>query len=102
MHPDKVNRDRLEQLQDLPNIGPAMARDLRLLGINTPAELIGRDPRALYEDLSRHTGLRQDPCVLDVFLSVVRFMEGEPARPWWAYTEARKAMQAAEEGNDPA
>ena len=96
MHPDKVRRGRLDQLQDLPNIGPAMARDLRRLGINTPADLIGRDPRELYEGLSRLTGVRQDPCVLDVFLSVVRFMDGDPPQPWWAYTEERKGMLAAQ------
>ncbi len=95
MHPAKVSRDRLAQLQDLPNIGPAMTRDLRRLGINVPADLIGRDPQALYERLSRLTGVRQDPCVLDVFLSVVRFMDGDPAQPWWAYTEERRQILAA-------
>lgn len=95
MHPDKVSRDRLDRLEDLPNIGPAMTRDLRRLGINTPADLIGHDPCELYERLSRITGVRQDPCVLDVFLSVVRFMEGDPAQPWWAYTEERRTLLAA-------
>lgn len=94
MHPDKVARDRLERLEDLPNIGPAMTRDLHRLGINTPTDLIGRDPRELYERLSQLTGVKQDPCVLDVFLSVVRFMEGSPALPWWTYTEERRNLLA--------
>ena len=100
MHPDKVRRDRLERLEDLPNIGPAMARDLRHLCIETPADLIGCNPRELYERLSRLTGVRQDPCVFDVFLSVVRFMEGAPARPWWAYTEERRGILAADQGDE--
>lgn len=29
MHPDKVRRDRLQALTDLPNVGPAVAADLR-------------------------------------------------------------------------
>jgi len=95
MHPDKVRRDRLNRLEDLPNIGPAMARDLCRLGIDTPADLIGRDPCELYERLCQLTGTRHDPCVLDVFMSVVAFMAGEPAQPWWAYTEARKRQRAA-------
>lgn len=94
MHPDKVRRDRLTRLEDLPNIGPAMARDLRLLGIQTPADLIGADACELYERLCHLTGMRHDPCVLDVFLSVVRFMAGDPAQPWWAYSEARKCLLA--------
>jgi hypothetical protein len=95
MNPDKVSRDRLGRLENLPNIGPAGARDLRRLDILVPADLIGQDPYAMYERLCLLTGTRQDPCVLDVFLSVVRFMAGEPARPWWAYTEERQRGQAA-------
>lgn len=79
------------RFEDIPNIGPAMAADFRLLGLAAPAELAGRDPRALYDDLCARTGTRQDPCVLDTFISAVRFMEGAPSRPWWHYTAERKA-----------
>ena len=77
-------------LESIPNVGSSIAYDLRLLGIKTPQELIGRDPHALYEALSKRTHTRQDPCVLDTFISAVRFMEGAPARPWWRYTAERK------------
>jgi hypothetical protein len=90
MNPARVRRDRLTRLEDLPNIGPAMTRDLNLLGIRTPPDLIGRDAYVLYEELCARTGMRQDPCVLDVFLSVTRFMAGDPAQPWWAFTAERK------------
>jgi predicted GIY-YIG superfamily endonuclease len=53
------------RLEDIPNVGPAVAADLRQLGIATPAGLPGRDPYALYDDLCRITGQRQDPCLLD-------------------------------------
>ncbi len=89
-----MNRDRYSELEQLPNVGPATARDLRSLGITRPQALVGKDPYALYERLCRRTGLRHDPCVMDVFLSVVRFMEGAPARPWWAYTAERKRTTA--------
>ncbi len=95
MNPARVRRDRLASLEDLPNIGPAMTRDLNLLGIQIPSDLIGRDPYVLYDELSVRTGMRQDPCVLDVFLSVVRFMEGGDAQPWWAFTEERKRSLAS-------
>jgi hypothetical protein len=77
-------------LEEIPNIGPSVARDLRSIGIETPRALIGRDPCALYQALCRRTGSRQDPCVLDTFISAVRFMEGAPARAWWHYTAERK------------
>jgi pathogenicity locus Cdd1 protein len=79
-----LNRRDVKELQDLPNVGPATTRDLRALGIARPDQLVGRDPYELYDTLCQKTGKRQDPCVLDVLLSVVRFMEGAPAKPWWA------------------
>lgn len=94
MHPDKVRRDRLATFTDLPNIGPAMADDFRRLGFTRPDDLRDEDPYALYERLSVLTGARQDPCVLDTFISVARFLAGEPARPWWAYTDERKRALA--------
>ena len=79
-------------LEQLPNVGPAMAADLRLLGIHTPQALKGRDGLQLYRALCEATGQRHDPCVLDTLLAVVDFMQGAPPAPWWAYTEQRKAM----------
>jgi len=92
MHPDKVDRNRLERLEDLPNIGPACARDLRLLGIQSPADLIGQDPFEMLARLCHLTGTQHDPCLLDVFMSVVSFMAGGPALPWWKFTAERKRI----------
>ncbi len=39
------NREEIARLEDIPNVGPAIAADLRQLGIATPDELPGRDPR---------------------------------------------------------
>lgn len=91
MNPDKVDRARLVALTDLPNVGPACARDMRLLGIHQPSQLVGRCPFQMYEMLCKQTALRHDPCVIDVFMSVTRFMAGEEARPWWSFTQERKA-----------
>ena len=83
-------RREIARLEDIPNVGPAIAGDLRRLGITSPAELLGRDPYAMYDDLCRVTGQRHDPCVLDTFIAAVRFMGGAPKRPWWKYTAERK------------
>ena len=79
-----------EQLEQLPNIGPSLAGDLRLLGIKHPAELVGRDAYGLYRSLCTTTGKRHDPCVLDTFIAAVDFMRGGEPRPWWLYTARRK------------
>lgn len=90
MNPAKVIRGQVSALTDLPNIGPAMAKDLERLGIRVPEQLTGRDPYALYDTLCALTGQRHDPCVIDVFISITRFMNGDDARPWWHYTAERK------------
>jgi hypothetical protein len=88
--PKAASAAACERLEQLPNIGPAMAADLRALGIRHPRELAGQDAYALYQALCRHTGKRQDPCVLDTFMAATDFMRGAPAAPWWAYTAQRK------------
>jgi|WetSurMetagenome_2_1015567.scaffolds.fasta_scaffold22808_4 hypothetical protein len=86
-NPDRKTVSRLEAL---PNIGRSMADDLRLIGIDHPKKLVGKDPFKLYDKLCKATGTRQDPCVLDVFMAAVHFMEKGDPLPWWSFTEERK------------
>ena len=90
MNPVKIKRDRVRRLTDLPNVGPATAMALESIGINAPEQLSGEDPLKLYQGLCSKRATRQDPCVLDVFISITRFMSGDEPKPWWAYTEERK------------
>ena len=83
--------DECSELEQLPNIGPSMAADLRAIGIARPQALIGQDALGLYHALCRHTGRRQDPCVLDTFMAITDFMSGAAPAPWWHYTPRRKA-----------
>jgi hypothetical protein len=85
---------RAANLEDLPNVGKAIAADLRAVGIRQPSQLQRKDPYALYDRLNRVTGLRHDPCVLDTFIAAVRFVAGGPQRPWWAFTAERKRTLA--------
>jgi hypothetical protein len=73
------NRETASNLEDLTNIEKVMAQDL-----------IGKDGYQLYDKLCSITGRRHDPCVIDVFLSVVDFMNGGNAKPWWEFTKERK------------
>ena len=93
MHPDKVIREKLVKLTDLPNIGKASAADLVLLGITKPSDLLGQDPYTMYERLCDITNQRHDPCVIDVFISITRFINGDEPKPWWHYTAERKRAQ---------
>lgn len=90
MNPKKVVRETTEKLTDLPNIGKSLANDLELIGIDTPEKLKGKDPYELYNKLCEITEKRQDPCVLDIFISITDFMNGGEAKVWWAYTAERK------------
>ena len=83
------------RLEQLPNVGPALAADLRSIGIERPADLLGQDAFALYRRLCERTGQRHDPCVLDTFMAVTDFMRGAAAAPWWKYTAERKATFGA-------
>jgi len=100
MNPRKVDRARVVQLTDLPNVGKAMAADLRLLGFDAPAQLAGACPFEMHARLCQLTGQRHDPCVIDVFMSVTRFMGGEPPRHWWEFTEQRKQQQEQSRTHD--
>ena len=77
-------------LRDIPNIGPALSRDLALVGIDVPAGLKRRNAFNLYQALNAATGRRNDPCVLDSFMAAVDFMNGGAPRPWWHFTAERK------------
>ena len=80
-----------EVLEQLPNIGPSIAGDLRRLGVVHPRDLATCDPMQLYQGLCRLTGKRQDPCVLDTFIAATEFMRGGEPQPWWTFTAERKA-----------
>lgn len=94
-HPKARTAAECLALEQLPNIGPSMAADLRALGIARPCDLATRDAYALYQALCRLSGARQDPCVLDTFMAATDFMRGAPAAPWWAYTAERKRLYGA-------
>ena len=85
-----MSRENIKYLQEIPNIGKAIAKELNLIGIHLPGQLIGNDPYKMYSKLCNATNQQQDKCVLDVFISAVRYMEGGPAKKWWEFTKERK------------
>lgn len=84
------NRETVSKLIELPNIGNKMVQYLEWVGIDRPQKLIGKDAFALYQELNKVRCTTLDPCVIDVFMSVIHFMEGGEALPWWSFTQKRK------------
>jgi Pathogenicity locus len=85
----------MDELTALPNVGPAVARMLRRVGIERPEDLRDRDPEELFARLCVLDGRGHDPCLLDAFTAAVAYAGGAPARPWWEYSRERKAREQA-------
>lgn len=88
----KIQTER--KFRDLISVGPAIERDFHLLGVKSVADLARRNPEALYRELCRKTGTRQDPCVLDTFRAAVA-QARDPKLPaeqcvWWYWSRVRK------------
>jgi hypothetical protein len=75
-------------------VGPATVADLRLLGIHTVEQLVGKKAEVLYEELCNRTGSRHDPCCIDVFRAAVEQANNPSLEArkcnWWYWTKVRK------------
>jgi Pathogenicity locus len=80
-----------DELRRIPGVGPSLARDLRLLGIEKIADLRGRDPEELYRRLEAIVGHHVDRCVLYVFRSSIYFAAQTRPDPelikWWNWKD---------------
>jgi hypothetical protein len=94
-------RTVLKELQRLPNVGPRTADDLLRLGIRRAEDLKKRTADDLYEAICKLDGTYHDPCVWDVFASLVDFAQGKPARRWWDFTAIRKKRDAGKNPTAP-
>jgi Pathogenicity locus len=80
-----------DDLQSIPGVGPAIAADLRRLGVKRTADLAGRDPQELFERLEDQAGRHVDRCVLYVFRAAVHYAGGAHGDPelmkWWNWKD---------------
>ncbi len=88
----RVRDKQPSRLEDLPNIGKAIAADLRALGIFSPEQLATHDPLATYQGLAAVMGKRLDPCVLYTLLAVAHFQKTGESLPWWHFTAQGKQL----------
>jgi hypothetical protein len=87
---------QMSGLTRIPGVGPSIAADLRRLGIQDVAELRGRDPESLYDELCQATGQRVDRCVLYVFRCAVYYASTATPEPellkWWNWKDRKEAQ----------
>ena len=80
------------ELEIIPGVGPSIAKDLNNLGITRVAQLKGRNPQTLYDQLCTLTGAHQDRCVLYVFRCAVYYAAKSRHDPeklkWWNWKDA--------------
>ena len=88
--------DALATLQTLPSIGPRLAEKLLLLDVRSPADLRGRDPEALYDELQAKLG-PVDRCVLYAYRCAVHAAEHGTDDPelakWWNWQDGDPALR---------
>jgi hypothetical protein len=80
------------KLEDIPNVGPATAADLMILGISQPQQLRGQSAALLYATLCAKTGQRHDPCVEDVLAAAIHYVDSGESFPWWHFSATRKSQ----------
>jgi hypothetical protein len=77
-------------LEEIPGIGPKLARDLHDLGLRSVEDLQGQAPEELYGRLMALRGCPIDRCVLYVFRCAVYYAEDgrDPQKlKWWNWKD---------------
>lgn len=78
-------------LQQIPGVGPSIAKDLQSIGIFSVNQLKNRDPEELYERLMLHVGSHVDRCMLYVFRCAVYYASTKKHDPekltWWNWKD---------------
>jgi len=93
--PKPRTRRTADALRQLANVGPAIRRDLSLLGIDTVDQLASQNADELYLRLQVLTQSDQDPCVWDTFAAIIHEARTGERTPWWHWTPIRKERQKA-------
>lgn len=84
-------RINASDLLEIPGVGKSIAQNLRDIGINSVADLKGKDPQELYDKSNKYAGVRQDPCLLYVFRCAVYFADtakkDSRKLKWWYWKD---------------
>lgn len=83
-------------LTDIPGVGKSIAQDLRDIGINSIADMKGKDPKELYERSNKKAGAIQDSCLLYTFRCAVYYANGgrDPEKlKWWNWKDIKNILE---------
>ena len=88
-----AHQTALKSLQEIPGVGPSIARDLTGLGIRSVRDLKHQQPEKLYRRLCRQQGGPVDRCVLYVFRCAVYYASVRRPDPerlkWWNWKDRK-------------
>ena len=80
-----------QDLEQIPGVGEAIARDMRSIGINSIAQLKGKDPEKLYQRLCDFKASPVDRCMLYVLRCAVYYASNTKHDPkllkWWNWKD---------------
>lgn len=92
--PAAARRGAAGDLQEIPGVGPSLARDLLDLGYRRVSDLERADPEMMYARLMALREAHIDRCVLYVFRAAVYYARtpGDERDPellkWWRWKDA--------------
>ena len=99
MMAESARAGALKALQEIPGIGPSLARDLVDLGYRRVGQLRRADPGRMYEKLMALRGEPIDRCVLYVFRCAVYYAGRAAHDPellkWWNWKDGGIARRPA-------
>lgn len=82
----------LREFRRIPGVGKAVALDLWNLGLRSVADLQGRNPETLYNQLCDLAGMHVDRCMLYTLRCAVYYASNETHDPallkWWNWKDA--------------
>lgn len=91
-----MTKASLKELQTIPGVGKAVSQDLVSLGICHVADLKGKNPQDLYDQLCALQGQPIDRCMLYVLRCAVYFAETKHPDPekllWWNWKDKKSRV----------
>lgn len=88
-------------LEEIPGVGPRIARAMENIGVLQVSDLAGRDPEELYRLDCLKKGFQEDRCALYVYRLAVYYAEHPAPEPeklrWWYWKDRPYPPEEGEE-----
>lgn len=86
-----MKTNSIKELQEIPGVGPRIAKELMALGYFCKADLRKSDPEKMYGSLCKKRRQHIDRCVLYVFRCAVYYASNKKHDPellkWWNWKD---------------